>query len=263
MGDQNILGIDTNDSIKHGLLVDALRELGMTEAILGTHSPTSCWQHTTGIPKMIESMIFLSLQVSTSHRPAWQPLIQSLVGLLITAWVGSRSLSVVCLVLGSQLLQNWTLQISNVTILANVYNISGSVVTDVYKFTRKIKLLCTLGDQFLNGEIELLPTIIDKYHTLHETSDQLRRHAAKDLPQKHAGGDPKTPTLQDFIDPVDYWAQIVKVRPSISTSKNKIKNLAKKLKCNHGQSATQQEAQYKLEMAKLDQKNAKAAAPDW
>ena len=34
MGDQVILVIYANDSIKHGPLVDALRELGMAEATL-------------------------------------------------------------------------------------------------------------------------------------------------------------------------------------------------------------------------------------
>ena len=57
--------------------------------------------------------------------------------------------------------------------------------------------------------------------------------------------------------------KMVKVRLGISTSKKEIKNLAKKLKCNHGRSAIWQEAQYELEMAKLDQKNAKATAPYW
>ena len=55
----------------------------------------------------------------------------------------------------------------------------------------------------------------------------------------------------------------MKVRLGISTSKNEIKKLAKKLKCNQGRSATWQEAQAELETAKMDRKSAKEAAPDW
>ena len=44
---------------------------------------------------------------------------------------------------------------------------------DAHKITQKIKKLRLLGDRFLNGELGLLPRIIDDYHKLHDTTDRL------------------------------------------------------------------------------------------
>ena len=41
MGDQIVLGIDANESVEDGPLVEKLQELGLSEAISDCHYPTS------------------------------------------------------------------------------------------------------------------------------------------------------------------------------------------------------------------------------
>ena len=175
MGDQVVLGIDANISVKYGPLVDTLRELSTTEAILGTHSSTS--------------------PPATYNRNTNNDTIN---GIFVTSGVGVKQAGLA--VFDSKL--SWDSNHRMAWIQLTASNVLGDYLPhtpcndprqrlryqrryqqqcDVHKVNQKIKQLRNLGDRFLNGEIELLPTIIDNYHTLHKTTDRLRRHAAKGL----------------------------------------------------------------------------------
>ena len=114
------------------------------------------------------------------------------------------------------------------------------------------------------GQTELIPRVTKEYNDLHQTTTDIRLDVEKNLRKIRTGGVPYSPRLQRYRDTISYWERIVKLKKSVSTSRNQLKRLATKLHLFTGFHVTLEFAQEQVRAAYQDYfENAKPFAIAW
>ena len=114
------------------------------------------------------------------------------------------------------------------------------------------------------GQTKLIPRVTKAYNNLHKTTTNIRLDVEKHLRILRMGGIPYSPRLQLYRDTISYLDRIVKLQESVSTSRNQLKRLTKKLHLFTGFHVTLEFAQEQVKAAYQDyHKHAKPFAIAW
>jgi len=254
-GDNVVLGVDNNDDVRTSYLSTKLKNLGLTDAILSQHAPSSppathnrntsrtpidaIWT-TPGI--LVNRSGYLPFDhhnaMRSDHRLLWIEIDNSsALGKHLPSVVPIKACKI-----------NFTDPRSR-----RLYSKRVKAAIKASKVDSKIVSLQAQAKEYFSSppsdQASLLPSLAASYNSIHHELDTIRSSVESNLRQIYSGRVPWSPRLKHYLDVIEYWRRYVKLRKGVNTSRNSLKRLHSRLKLPYGQFVDLQYATSMLQAA--------------